>query len=65
VHQVGDGDALARHLTLLQDDRALLARRLDTAPGATWTAAGRRLLEAYRETLADAAWTDGQARPAA
>jgi glycosyltransferase involved in cell wall biosynthesis len=69
VHRVGDVDALARHLTLLHDDPELLARLraacLRTAPQVTWTAAGRRLLDAYRETLTGAAWTHGQARAAA
>jgi glycosyltransferase involved in cell wall biosynthesis len=54
VHRVGDVDALAQHITMLHEDRALLARlranglsRLDEL---TWTAAGRRLLDVYRET---------------
>jgi glycosyltransferase involved in cell wall biosynthesis len=55
VHRVGDVDALAQHITMLHEDRALLARlranglsRLDEL---TWTAAGRRLLDVYRETI--------------
>jgi glycosyltransferase involved in cell wall biosynthesis len=71
VHRVGDVDALADHFTRLHEDPALLARLraacLRTAPEVTWTAAGRRLLAAYGETLAGVtpAWTDGQARRAA
>jgi glycosyltransferase involved in cell wall biosynthesis len=69
VHRVGDVDALAKHLTMLHQDPELLARlraaSLQTAPTVTWTAAGRRLLDAYRETIAGMAWTDGQARRAA
>lgn len=57
VHHVGDVDALAQHITMLHEDRALLQRLrtagLAAAPGVTWTAAGRVLLEAYRETIAD------------
>jgi glycosyltransferase involved in cell wall biosynthesis len=56
VHRVGDVDALTGHLTALQQDPALLARLraacLRTAPDITWTAAGVRLLEAYREAIA-------------
>jgi glycosyltransferase involved in cell wall biosynthesis len=55
VHRVGDVDALAQHITMLHEDRALLARlranglsRLDEL---TWSAAGRRLLDVYRETI--------------
>jgi glycosyltransferase involved in cell wall biosynthesis len=69
VHQVGDVDALAQHLALLHENAELLDRLraacLRTAPDVTWTAAGRRLLEAYGEAVAGAAWTDGQAREAA
>jgi glycosyltransferase involved in cell wall biosynthesis len=56
VHRVGDVDALAEQLTLLHDDRGLLARLraacLLTAPQLTWTAAGTTLLDAYREVVA-------------
>lgn len=56
VHRVGDVETLAQHMTLLHDDRELL-NRLRTAGLAgvhqiTWTAAGRRLLDVYQETIA-------------
>ena len=56
MHHVGDVEALTQHITMLHEDRALLARLraagLEAAPGFTWTAAGRVLLDAYRETIA-------------
>ena len=55
VHRVGDVAALAQHITMAHEDCMLLetlrAGGLRTAPGVTWTAAGVRLLEAYREIL--------------
>jgi len=57
MHRVGDVEALTEHITRLHYDRALLeklrAACLEAAPGITWTAAGRVLLEAYRTTLTD------------
>jgi len=56
VHSVGDAAALTKHITMLHEDRALLEmlRRasLDTAHEITWTAAGARLLQVYREVIA-------------
>ncbi len=56
MHRVGDVDALTQHITMLHEDRSLLGRLrsacLEAAPSVTWTAAGRVLLEAYRETIA-------------
>jgi glycosyltransferase involved in cell wall biosynthesis len=56
IHHVGDVAALTEHITMLHEDRSLLERLraagLEAAPGVTWTAAGRVLLEAYRETIA-------------
>jgi|SRR5208282_1667215 D-inositol-3-phosphate glycosyltransferase len=56
MHRVGDVMALTQHITMLHEDRALLERLrtagLEAAPGVTWTAAGRVLLDAYRETIA-------------
>jgi glycosyltransferase involved in cell wall biosynthesis len=56
VHRVGDVEALAKHITMLHDDRMLLemlrTASLKSCAGITWTAAGVRLLDAYRETLA-------------
>ena len=56
LHPVGDVSALAQHITLLHEDRAVLERlrtaSLATISELTWTAAGRILLGAYRETIA-------------
>ena len=56
MHRVGDVEALTQHIAMLHEDRALLGRlraaALEAAPGVTWTAAGRILLDAYRETIA-------------
>jgi glycosyltransferase involved in cell wall biosynthesis len=56
VHKVGDVAALTQHITMLHEDRALLERlrsaSLEASPGFTWTAAGTRLLDVYRETIA-------------
>jgi glycosyltransferase involved in cell wall biosynthesis len=56
MHRVGDVQALTQHITLLHENRALLERlraaSLEAAAGVTWTAAGRVLLDAYRETIA-------------
>jgi hypothetical protein len=55
VHHVGDVGALSHHLTLLHEDRALLSRLrkagLDGLHDLTWTAAGLKLLDVYRETV--------------
>ena len=59
VHSVGDVAALTQHFTMLHEDRALL-QRLRAASLATdlaeltWDAAGVKLLEVYRETIAAA-----------
>jgi glycosyltransferase involved in cell wall biosynthesis len=56
VHSVGHVAALARHFTMLHEDRALLRRlraaSLATVSELTWTVAGEKLLEVYRETIA-------------
>jgi glycosyltransferase involved in cell wall biosynthesis len=56
VHQAGDVGTLARHMTMLNEDRALLenlrAASLRTVPEITWTAAGRKLLHVYYEVIA-------------
>lgn len=56
VHGVGDVAALTQHFTMLDDDRALLqklrAASLATISELTWDAAGVKLLEVYRETIA-------------
>jgi glycosyltransferase involved in cell wall biosynthesis len=55
VHSVGDVAALSQHITMLHEDRALLERlrvnSLRTIDEITWTAAGRILVEVYRETI--------------
>ncbi len=56
MHRVGDVEALTQHITMVRENRPLLERLrsagLEAAPGVTWTAAGRILLDAYRETIA-------------
>jgi glycosyltransferase involved in cell wall biosynthesis len=56
MHRVGDVAALTEHITMLHEDRALLERlragSLKAIPEITWTAAGVRLLDVYRETIA-------------
>jgi glycosyltransferase involved in cell wall biosynthesis len=56
VHEVGDVAALTQHFTLLHEDRALLERlraaSLATVPELTWTVAGEKLLQVYRQTIA-------------
>jgi glycosyltransferase involved in cell wall biosynthesis len=55
VHPAGDVETLARHITQLDQGRTLLERlraaSLNTIHEITWTAAGVKLLQAYRETL--------------
>lgn len=55
VHPVGDVAALESHITLLWRDQRALARLrahgLQTAPRVTWTAAGERLLDVYRDVV--------------
>jgi glycosyltransferase involved in cell wall biosynthesis len=56
MHKVGDVEALTQHITLLHQDRALLERlrtaSLQASSEFTWAAAGVKLLDAYRETIA-------------
>jgi glycosyltransferase involved in cell wall biosynthesis len=55
MHQVGDVAALTQQITMLHTDRGLLQRLrtngLRLVPDITWTAAGTRLLDVYRETI--------------
>ena len=57
VHRAGDVDELTAHLTLLDSDRDLLERlraaSLSTTDEITWKAAGRKLLSAYRQVMAE------------
>lgn len=66
MHRVGDVEALTQHITLLHEDRSLLnklrAAGLETAPTVTWTAAGRLLLDVYRQTMSDCAGSVSCAR---
>jgi glycosyltransferase involved in cell wall biosynthesis len=56
VHRVGDVASLKEQITMLHEDRTLLERlraaSLRSAAEITWTAAGRKLLDVYRETVA-------------
>ena len=56
VHRVGDVETLAGQIAELHRDRGLLERlraaSLSSLSQLTWTAAGTKLLEAYRETIA-------------
>jgi glycosyltransferase involved in cell wall biosynthesis len=55
THRVGDVETLSQQITLLHEDRALLAKlreeSLRMVPEITWDAAGAKLLEVYRETI--------------
>lgn len=55
VHPVGDVETLAQQITMLHEDRTLLGKLrtgcLKTAHEFTWTAAGVRLLQVYREAI--------------
>jgi glycosyltransferase involved in cell wall biosynthesis len=55
VHSVGDVPTLARQISMLYEDRELLERLrvtgLSMLNALTWTAAGVRLLDVYRETI--------------
>jgi glycosyltransferase involved in cell wall biosynthesis len=55
VHRVGDVETLAKQITLLNEDRALLARLRTTglhgAPEITWSAAGQKLLRVYQAVI--------------
>ena len=64
VHCIGDVEALTEHISMLDQDRGLLEKLrsdgLRTAPGITWNAAGSRLLDVYRDVIAD---FQGQSNP--
>ena len=59
VHHVGDVEVLTRHLTMLHQDRELLQRLragcLRAAPRHSWTAAGVKLLQVYRQAISEKA----------
>ena len=57
MHRIGDVETLTQHITMLHEDRDLLSRDSmprvsEAAPEITWTAAGAKLLDVYRETIA-------------
>lgn len=56
VHRAGDVDTLAQHIALLHEDRGLLERlranSLSTTHEMTWSKAGPRLLQVYRDIIA-------------
>ena len=66
MHRIGDVAAITQHITMLHEDRALLARlraaSLAAVPEINWTAAGVKLLNVYRETIA--AYSAGALRKA-
>jgi len=66
IHRVGDVAALAQHITMLHENRELLAKlraaSLGGVPDITWTVAGVKLLQLYRETIA--AYSAGALRQA-
>jgi glycosyltransferase involved in cell wall biosynthesis len=55
VYPVGDVKTLTQHITMLHEDRKLLetlrASSLSTSHEITWTAAGRRLVNVYKEIV--------------
>ena len=55
VHRVGDVATLTEHISLLDRDRTLLARlraaAIESSPCFTWAAAGRQLVEAYKQAV--------------
>jgi len=55
VHRVGDVDTLAKQITLVDEDRALLTRLrtagLQKVPEITWSAAGQKLLRVYQSVM--------------
>ncbi len=57
VHPAGDVNRLMEHITMLHEDRTLLDRlgaaSLEDISEITWRAAGVKLLEVYREILAN------------
>ena len=55
VHRIADTKTISEHITLLHENRALLAKLRESglcgAPQMTWTAAGERLLRTYRTII--------------
>jgi hypothetical protein len=67
VHPIADVDALTQHITTLHENREFLAKlkaeALRSAAECTWTVAGRRLLDVYREVLASTYRIPKSSRP--
>ena len=67
VHPIADVDALTHHLTLLYENREFLAalktEALRSAADCTWTVAGQKLLDVYREVLASTYPAEKSSRP--
>jgi hypothetical protein len=57
IHHVGDVETLTRQITQLHQDRVLLEKLRDASlqaiPEITWTAAGAKLLNVYRDVIAE------------
>lgn len=57
VHRIGDTAAITQHITLLHENPALLAELRDAGlrdcSQMTWTAAGKKLAQVYRNVIAD------------
>jgi glycosyltransferase involved in cell wall biosynthesis len=64
LHHVGDVEALTQHISLLNEDRALLqdlrATGLKERNNLTWDAAGAKLLTVYRDTISQASRATGE-----
>jgi hypothetical protein len=67
VHRIADVDALTQHITLLYENREFLAtlkaEALRSAAECTWSVAGQKLLDVYREVLAGARPAMNNSRP--
>ncbi len=67
VHHVGDVQALAKHITSLDEDAALLARlraaAIDSSRHFTWRAAGIELMDTYHNVVEDWSLRDGTNGP--
>jgi glycosyltransferase involved in cell wall biosynthesis len=67
VHRVRDVNALTSHITLLDQNPSVLqklrAAGLETSPAITWTQAGKKLLEIYRDVVRKTAESHTHAPP--
>lgn len=57
VHRIGDVETLSQHITTLYENRALLnnlrEQGLKIVPTITWEASSKRVIQLYREVIAD------------